>query len=53
MITVITVILAILLSIVYILGALVIIGTVGLEVNKTTDLLKIAFWPIAIFICNK
>ena len=48
----ITWILGIVLFIVWILGGIFASLVTGWEVEKTRDLLKIIFWPIAIFICK-
>lgn len=49
----ITTILAILLIAVWCLGAMFVTVITGWEMNKVSDLIKIVFWPITVFIYSK
>jgi hypothetical protein len=48
--TMITTILAVLLVCVWCIGGILASFFMGLEINKVSDLLKIMFWPITVFL---
>ena len=49
----ITTILAVLLIVVWCLGAMFVTVITGWEIGIVKDLIKIVFWPITVFVCSR